>query len=472
MRYPGIRYLRCMNKAYLFGLFLLLFGWLHAQTLHQSALQFDGNGDYISTSQAGAAIGNSAAFSMAFWVMPLNANPAWPNFDGFAGFRNDAAADFYIVQLTATRIECRFRGSNGVQCDLVFDSLLLNTWQHFALVKTASKMYLYHNAELKDSVSAPGSMSNPGDFTIGRLVYSFNDFDAFCRMDEVGLWSRALSAQDVQCLYAKNIPVNTNNLVLGYTFNEGVPYQSNTIAQVSDLSGSFPGILNGFSLQDSSSNFVNGINPYAPVNASTCIGTPYFFQGDTLLQAGRYYYDIAGAGGCDSLVELNLQVVSPPDTSFSISTPNGMAYILNATQSGAGYQWCTCNAGALSPLAGATQQTYNAGIGNIEIALVVSNGLCADTSSCYALSSLASLSEKTSNLFTVLPNPAHGRFQLSSPAQLTGALLRIQDAEGRIVLEKTITASTESFQLNAPGLYFVSLEANGMLRYSRLINLE
>lgn len=459
-----------MNKVHLSVFFLLIFGWLHAQTQHQSALHFDGNGDFISNSQAGAAIGNSAAFSMAFWVMPLNANPAWPNFDGFAGFRNDASADFYIVQLTATRLECRFRGASGTQYDIVFDSLELNAWQHLALVKSSSMMYLYHNAALKDSVSAPGSMSNPGDFNIGRLVYSFNNFDAMCELDEVGLWSRALSPQDVQCLYTKNIPVNSANLVLGYTFNDGVPYQANSITQVSDLSGNNPGVLSGFTLQDSSSNFVDGINPYQPLNVSACIGAVYVYQGDTLSNAGAYYYDLPGTGGCDSLLRLNLQFVSPPDTTFSTATPNGTAYILSATQSGAMYQWCTCNAGLLTPISGATQQSYNAGIGSVQVALIINNGVCSDTSSCHLLSSLASLVEHPFAEYNLLPNPAHGYFQIAAPTYLPNAVLRIQDAEGRIVIEKNLTTAAEGFQIVTPGMYLVSLEANGIRRYFRLIN--
>ena len=84
-----------MKLRYALPLSLILPFTGQAQT--QNALDFDGVDDQVIVSNAGSLVTGSTAYSMTLWVKPRNANPVFPDFDGFAGFRDDVGADFYIT---------------------------------------------------------------------------------------------------------------------------------------------------------------------------------------------------------------------------------------------------------------------------------------------------------------------------------------------------------------------------------------
>ncbi len=102
---------------------------------------------------------------MTLWVKPMNASPAWPDFDGFAGFRDDMGADFYITQVGPTTVEARFRNSAGVAFDIAYNGVPFNTWSHLALVFDGASLMLYRNGASVAEVPASGTLSaNPGAF--------------------------------------------------------------------------------------------------------------------------------------------------------------------------------------------------------------------------------------------------------------------------------------------------------------------
>ena len=65
-----------------------------AQT--QNALDFDGVDDEVIVPGGASLVAGATNMSLTCWVYPTNASPAYPNFDGIAGFRNDVDADFYL----------------------------------------------------------------------------------------------------------------------------------------------------------------------------------------------------------------------------------------------------------------------------------------------------------------------------------------------------------------------------------------
>ncbi|MFM7699761.1 MAG: LamG domain-containing protein, partial [Bacteroidota bacterium] len=142
-----------------------------------NGLSMDGIDDYVAVSGSSALVANLGSFSMACWVYPTNAAPSFPDFDGIMGFRNDANADFYVLQLSATTFEARFRNSAGTIHTLTQGPVLLNQWQHLALVYTGSSLRFYHNGNLAGSMNATGMITNTSiPLEIGRLSFSNNPF--------------------------------------------------------------------------------------------------------------------------------------------------------------------------------------------------------------------------------------------------------------------------------------------------------
>jgi hypothetical protein len=370
-----------MKKVFSIGLLLIL--QLVATAQVNNSLNFDGIDDVASVPQASSLISGAAGFSMSFWIKPENGSPAFPNFDGFAGFRNNSDADFYILQLTATDVEARFRNSNGVNFDIISSSLILNAWQHFALTYNGTNLTLYHNGAVVGTEPASGIINNASEtFLIGNLVFQTYDFYADASLDEVSLWSKALSAAEVQCLYKGSADTLENDLKLYYKCNQGTAAGSNTtIGSLINFNGTNPADLAGFSLNGTNSNFVSGAAlVYNTTNANLCQGASISFQGQIINAPGTYYGIYTDANGCDSVVAL-IATATSVDT---VVTRSGN--ILTAQATGATFQWLYCDSN-YQIIPGATQQSLIP-VYNGSYAVAVTQNGCTDTSTCKLITTI------------------------------------------------------------------------------------
>jgi hypothetical protein len=235
----------------------------------QNALHFDGIDDYVQVASASNQIANATGISISVWVYPTNPASAWPDFDGFGGFRNDANCDFYLCQLSSTGIEARFRNSSGSAFDITSSTLVLNTWQHYVLTFNGNLLSLYRNGVLLNSVAASGTIANTTvPLHIGKLVYSANNFSYQGKIDEFSLWSKGLTASEVSSLY--NGVINTSDVALKlyYKFDQGVANGSNSaITTLIDTKGNLNGTLYNFALTGTTSNWVGGVILNIPTDA-------------------------------------------------------------------------------------------------------------------------------------------------------------------------------------------------------------
>ena len=65
---------------------------LNVSAQSENALYFDNIDDHVTAPNASATIANINAISMTMWIYPQNAAPAFPDYDGFGGFRNNSNA--------------------------------------------------------------------------------------------------------------------------------------------------------------------------------------------------------------------------------------------------------------------------------------------------------------------------------------------------------------------------------------------
>lgn len=304
-----------------------------SQTMAQNVLDFDGTDDRLQVANASSYIANSN-LSMAFWVYPTNPSPNFPNFDGIAGFRNDANADFYLLHLSTTNVEARFRNSNGTSHNIVYSGIILNAWNHFAMTYDGTSLVLYHNGVVASSTAASGAITNTtAAFNIGFLPFSNTDFLLDGQMDDVCLYNKALTANEVSALYNDcSVDLSDTNLQLCYEFNQGIPGGNNTgISTATDSKGNINGFLSGFALVGASSNFVAGgkatastISPVANCNYTSPSGQY------TWTSTGVYMDTIPNAINCDSIITINLTVndviydTLNPNACSSYLSPSGM----------------------------------------------------------------------------------------------------------------------------------------------------
>jgi hypothetical protein len=113
--------------------------------------------------------------------------------------------------------------------------------------------------------------------------------------------------------------------------------------------------------------------------------------------SGAYTDTLANAAGCDSLIHINLNVITP-DVSVS-NFPDS----LKANAANASYQWLNCN-NSYIPIEGATNRTFKSREGGY-YAVEINQNSCKDTSLCYSISGYLSIDNTVPGSIHIYPNP-------------------------------------------------------------------
>lgn len=178
---------------------------------------------------------------------------------GMMGFRSGTNG-FYLIQLDNGIIECRLNTRAGLS-EYVAPAFTVipEQWQHFAWIYDNETVALYVDGELHGSTPAIGSINETGvPFTIGRSILSNLDFYYSGRVDEVTLWSKALTVEEIKNIIENELEGSEEGLELYYKFNQGVPGADNSsITHVKSEVGSpeRDGKLINFELTAETSNF-------------------------------------------------------------------------------------------------------------------------------------------------------------------------------------------------------------------------
>ena len=434
-------------------LLFLFFTLMSIGVYSQNALDFDGIDDQVSIANASSLINSGTGISLGMWIYPRNTAPNFPNFDGFGGFRNNSDADFYMVQIGATSMEARFRNSLGINTDITYSGLVLNTWQHLVFTYDGTNIKLYHNGVEVGSQAANGSITNVSEsLYIGNLLFSFNNFYLDGKADEVVLYDKALSVAEINCLQHGDVDTNDVSLKLYYGCNQGIAGGINTnISTLNNYNAMYGGALTGFSLNGNTSNFVIGDTFAAIEIASICPGESYTYDGTVYTTAGTYSFYFPLGNGCDSVSHFVLQVNSV-DTALNVNNT-----LLTSTGVASSYQWVQCD-NNYAPITGATQSSYTV-TANGDYAVIIGNGTCVDTSRCVTVVLTNIENQNKENQFILWPNPAHEIINING-ITFGNQLLSIKDQTGREVLAATLNTNTQNNMIDisnlACGIYFIS----------------
>lgn len=423
----------------------------------QNCLDFDGIDDYVEVPNVTAGLATLPAFSMACWVYPTNAAPAFPNFDGIMGFRNELNADFFMLQLSPTNFEVRFRNSGGTAFTINSNTCQLNTWQHLALVYTGSQLRFYHNGVLAQSITASGTITNTSlPLTIGRVNFQSTPFQLNGRVDEAAVWNRPLSDSEVFCAATQKIDPLMPGLLHYYTMDQGMAGGNNiSVANVVDEATGLNGSLIGLALNGSSSNFVAGRVQMIVSQFSICPGIPFPFAGQLFTELGTYRFKIPTmSGACDSTLIL---ILDEDTVEVGIDQNRDTLRAINAM---AAYQWLDCNNG-LTPISGATSATFIAPQNGTFAVAVTENG-CTDTSECVRVSTVGLPQLGKTIDVKLYPNPGHDYLQLQWPSHLQQVAIKVYSTLGKLLY--TSTNHETQIKINTydwpAGMYYIHLESD------------
>jgi|GEM_PF-2013963 len=176
--------------------------------------------------------------------------------------------------------------------------------------------------------------------------------------------------------------------------------------------------------------------------------------GNTYYSSGQYFDTLQSTSGCDSILELNLQIDS---LDLNVAT-NG--FNAAAQQTNAQYQWINCDNGAIIP--GATQAIFdpvNYNAPNASYAVIISQGNCSDTSACIFLQNIG-LEEMLSSHLNLYPNPSDGKVYLEWPHAGTYKL-ELYDAAGALIRAWPVLENSTTYEFELPqaaGSYFLRIQ--------------
>lgn len=376
-------------------------------------------------------------------------------------------ADFYMIQINANTIEARFRNASGINFDLVYAGLQLNTWQHFVFTYDGSLIKLFHNGVEVSSISANGAITNTVEtFYVGNGLYQGTEFTFDGKADEIVLFDRAVTPQEINCFYHGSVDTLLSGLKLYYSCNQGNADGNNAgLTLLNGIGGQPAGTLTNFALSGTSSNWVNGMNFIGVANATVCNGDSLSLGGQYFTLPGVYAVTVPGSSGCDSTVMLNLAVFQVDTSVIRINTQ------LTTTGVADVYQWVDCN-NNFAAIPGANQANYNVTVdGNY--AVIILDGGCVDTSRCIMMS-----------VEGIHENGVYGGLQLSpvlakdvlniSGVDLRAQSISVSDATGRKVWEKNILTNSGRYEmetLDLPnGFYFLFvLSEEGLVKSARFV---
>jgi hypothetical protein len=180
-------------------------------------------------------------------------------------------------------------------------------------------------------------------------------------------------------------------------------------------------------------------------------------------ESGGTYVDIIpNAAGCDSVITIDLQVDNA-DTSVIQDRS-----VLISNDRNADHQWIDCDNGNI-PIPGETYLTFTAQ-NNGRYAVIVSNGACVDTSGIYEIL-LTGITDPSESRITFYPNPTDRNFTIDLGKVYPKALITITRSDGQVIRKESIKNSRRiETEIDQPsGIYLVKVLAEGRETVFRVV---
>lgn len=189
-----------------------------------NAYSFDGNGDYIRIPHTNS-LRLSGDFSISSWVRPTAINTFNTFLSKASNNQTSVAGWVWGYSNFSQPTKLHFQGSpffNGISVSSVGDPLPLNTWKHLVVSYDSSVSLLKYflDGSLIDTFFVAYDFTNSNlDLFIGNHFQN-NDTTLFVPtngdftgdIDDIGMWNRALTQQEITNLYNGSTPPPCNPL--------------------------------------------------------------------------------------------------------------------------------------------------------------------------------------------------------------------------------------------------------------------
>lgn len=270
-----------------------------------SAYVFSTNSEYISGVSNNL---NGTKFSVSLWVWIDGMNNTTLNCFKFGSIPQGSTDGGYRIYANLNGGELGVQMANGTSLvNSNYNNNSLQNWHHVVGVYDSSNLILYVDGVLRNNVPASNfniSYANQ-NFYIGNNGNTNNSNLNLRKLDDIGIWNRALSQQEVTQLFNQNqcftnITV-TDTLIINVgqlSFTNPVTYANNiTIAPnpaSTQITISFNNITD---LTGGTINVVNALGQQVATTPITASGTNTSMALNTWGSNGMYYVQIVNANG-------------------------------------------------------------------------------------------------------------------------------------------------------------------------------
>jgi len=174
------------------------------------SVDFDGTNDYVST---GLDVGGASALTVSAWVKHDSVANA-SIVSQYVGSGNRAFR-LSMYPTTASWAGLRLDAYNSSNTNFGTNYLLnpvisAGVWYHAAFVFTGSAITVYYNGNASPTVSMTGVLDSvTRNVDIGSSGGSSEFMNG--KIDEVGIWTSALSASDITDIYNSGVPADISS---------------------------------------------------------------------------------------------------------------------------------------------------------------------------------------------------------------------------------------------------------------------
>lgn len=435
-----------------------------------AAVSADGTTNYMLCNSPSFSLGANSSFSVSVWIQKPTASY------GVCLMHGTTAAGNFIWNIQTGSSGVIQFGANKQQSAWIWTQTIysLNAWEHYVGVFDNGAMSLYKNGILESSnlFTHTSVFQAILPLYLGRGV-SGAYFTG--KIDDVGIWTRALSTQEIIDLYTSCSPTY-DTLFMSACDHYTWPLNSQTYTQ--------SGIYNDTIVNSQGCDSVVSLNlsilpnSYDTVFASACDS---FLWMDGIIYTSSTdsaTFVIPNATGCDSIITLNLTIVDlkviqqPADN--NVSTGDNAVFVISSSPMATAYQWQTNSGGSFQNVQDTGQysgaQSATLTVSNIVNAnhnqafrCVIYYDSCVDTSELAIINVLdVGLWEGEGRaLILAYPNPASQALSLQVDVSLVGSSYAILDCTGKRVYDGVLDAPQSMLYVEKlpAGLYLLRVNS-------------
>jgi hypothetical protein len=316
-------------------------------------------------------------------------------------------------------------------------------WRHYVVIQNNNSYSLYIDGILIDSFSNSSINWNNvnGEFFFGRQFL----YDEFinARLDDIGIWNRALTEEEIQNLY---IGCNVAPTTIAGNLSPA------TLTSTSYACNNNPGSTYQWTVTNGVITAGQGTSNITVLWGEEGTGTLSVVETNA-----------EGCSGVTSTIDVTVVCATTATTIDGPLGPNALTsttYTSNGV-AGSSYQWTISN-GVITSGQGTNSVTVlwaGTGLGTISVQETTNANCAGDVISLDVVVIPTSVEEQQDLSIALFPNPASNEVTLTASEGVRGKIYTLFSPTGQVVVTGTLSSRTTiNLQGIATGIYTISVE--------------